>query len=240
MGQVSNASVASTSEGSMNAKVAMISDKQQEAINEHFPGAMSGEELGKHVIQKLDTLGFSGENTLFTHSLCPDEINHTMSAENPSAEFMLKYGKTFPLGGLGGLPFTGKTGWHAFSSHCPDDGHIVVLFAPHVGIDADGKIGGINREGQACGSSACGAAIGAYGAAKNATSPETFQSGYSDHQMDCIKHLVAPHVEAIKSSKNEMATLAYKMFEIQEEFLEAILHSKWMGPNSKLSLIGGI
>jgi hypothetical protein len=58
--------------------------------------------------------------------------------------------------------------------------------------------------------------------------------------MDCIKHLIVPHVDAIKSSDNEMATLAYKMFEIQQEFLEQILNSKWMGKNSKLTLIGGI
>ena len=146
----------------------------------------------------------------------------------------------FPLGGLGGLPFTGKTGWGAFSSHCPDNGNIVVLFAPHVGVDANGKVGAISRDGQACGSSACGAAIGAYGAAKGGAINGTFPSGYSDHQMDCIKHLIVPHVDAIKSSDNEMATLAYKMFEIQQEFLEQILNSKWMGKNSKLTLIGGI
>jgi hypothetical protein len=33
------------------------------------------------------------------------------------------------------MPFVGKTGWGAFSSHCPEDGNIVILFAPHVGVD---------------------------------------------------------------------------------------------------------
>ena len=53
----------------------------------------------------------------------------------------------FPLGGLAGFPFTGKTGWGAFSSHCPEDGHIVIMFAPHVGVDCDGNVGKINRPG---------------------------------------------------------------------------------------------
>lgn len=37
-----------------------------------------------------------------------------------------------------------------------------------------------------------------------------------------------------------MATLAYKMFEIQRQFLESILHYKWMHPTSKLAIVGGI
>ena len=73
----------------------------------------------------------------------------------------------FPLAGLAGLPFTGKTGWGAFSSHVPTpDGNIVVMFAPHVGIDRDGVVGSIHRDGLAKNSSACGASIGALGALK--------------------------------------------------------------------------
>jgi len=51
------------------------------------------------------------------------------------------------LSGLAGLPFVGKAGWGAFSHHVPDDGNIVVLFAPHVGIDSFGNVGKIRREG---------------------------------------------------------------------------------------------
>lgn len=49
------------------------------------------------------------------------------------------------LSGLAGLPFVGKTGWGAFSSHVPKNGNIVVLFAPHVGIDVNGVVGSIYR-----------------------------------------------------------------------------------------------
>jgi hypothetical protein len=58
--------------------------------------------------------------------------------------------------------------------------------------------------------------------------------------MDCIKHLLVPKVEAISVSKNEMADLAYHMYQIQHVFLESILHYKWMFPKSKLALIGGL
>ena len=61
-----------------------------------------------------------------------------------------------------------------------------------------------------------------------------------DYQMDCIKSLLIPHADEIAAAENEMTALSYKMFEITEEFLEGILHNNWMGPNSKLALIGGI
>jgi len=48
---------------------------------------------------------------------------------------------------LAGLPFTGKTGWGAFSAHVPVDGNIVIMFAPHVGIDRNGNVGKITRDG---------------------------------------------------------------------------------------------
>ena len=37
-----------------------------------------------------------------------------------------------------------------------------------------------------------------------------------------------------------MAALAYKMYELQLEYLENILNLNWCGSNSKLAIIGGI
>ena len=190
--------------------------------------------------QYLTGHGFSDENTLFADSTCPDEINHADPTEDVTALYQRRWGELFPLGGLAGFPFTGKTGWGAFSSHCPKDGHIVILFAPHVGIDQHGNIGSFFRDGQDCASRACGAAIGAYFAAKEDKNVGDFKNGYLDHQMDCIKHLLCSHVDSIKQSKNEMAALAYHMYEIQFQFLESILNTNWMFPKSKLALIGGI
>lgn len=95
----------------------------------------------------LTEIGFTDDNTLFADSTCPDEINHNDPDTDVTSLFQKRWGELFPLGGLAGLPFTGKTGWHAFSSHCPDDGHILILFAPHVGLDYTGKVGSVYREG---------------------------------------------------------------------------------------------
>ena len=73
-----------------------------------------------------------------------------------------RWGEGFSLGGLGGLPFAGKSGFRAYLHHVPDSGRLLVLFAPHVGIDSEGRIGALQRDGQTEVSKACGAAVGAY------------------------------------------------------------------------------
>jgi hypothetical protein len=146
----------------------------------------------------------------------------------------------FALSGLAGLPFVGKTGWEAFSSHCPKDGNIVILFAPHVGIDGDGNVGSINRNGQNQASGACGAAIGAYKALINDQQSGNFQNGYIDYQMDTIKHLLHPHCKYISEQPNAIAILCYKMYDIIYNFLNQIIDLNWQTENSKLAIIGGI
>lgn len=185
-------------------------------------------------------MGFNAENTLFADCSCPDEINHDDPLEDITSLMATRWGEMFPLGGLAGFPFTGKTGWGAFSSHVPEDGHIVVLFAPHVGVDFEGNVGKVTREGQKHASSACGAAIGALAAIQKDPNAANFLNGYRDHQMDCIKHLLAEHTDSIASKENEQAALVFKMYEILYQFLDEILHLNWQGPNSKLVLLGGI
>ena len=108
---------------------------------------MPGVRLDKLTARLLTKIGFTDDNTLFADSTCPDEINHNDHETDVTALFQRRWGELFPLGGLAGLPFAGKTGWHAFSSHCPEDGHILILFAPHVGVDYEGKVGSFYREG---------------------------------------------------------------------------------------------
>ena len=178
-------------------------EQRKAALEKYFPGALQGTEAEDLVAQELIKRGFTGKNTLFADSTCPDELNHDDPEEDITSCFQRRWGEIFPLAGLAGVPFTGKTGWHAFSSHCPEDGNIVVLFAPHVGIDNTGAVGKVLREGQAISSSACGAAIGAYSALKADPGCADFPSGYLDHQMDCIKHLLQPSVDEISKSENE-------------------------------------
>ena len=97
------------------------------------------------VHSKLKNQGFTMENTLFADSTCPDEISHNNPAEDIKLMFGNRWGGTFSLGGLGGLPFTGTTGWKAMSSHVPGNGNIIALYAPHTGLDFKGNVGQVHR-----------------------------------------------------------------------------------------------
>ncbi len=110
------------------------------SIDKYFPGNMSGFECDNKVGPALEARGFKASNTLYCNSSCLDEINRDPE-EDITQIFQFRWGEIFPLGGLAGLPFTGRTGWNAFSSHCPKDGNIILLFAPHVGVDNEGKVG---------------------------------------------------------------------------------------------------
>ena len=165
---------------------------------------MSGCKNEKKIYERLSKLGFNADNTLFADSSCPDEINHDDPDEDLTSLFSARWGEVFPLAGLAGLPFSGKTGWGAFTSHVPTpDGNIVILFAPHVGIDSSGNIGNIHRDGIEKISHACGASIGALAALQKDLKAGDMQNGYLDNQMDTIKMLLKPHVDEISKAQNE-------------------------------------
>ncbi len=132
----------------------------KETIEQHFPGAMPGPEFTKKVIAHLDGKeGFTPENTVFGHSTCPDEINRGVTT------FGDHYGESFTMGGLSGYPFTGKTGYAAFSHHAPDNEgtpRLMILYGPHIGITESGELGKFQRRGMSHETTACGSLVGAY------------------------------------------------------------------------------
>ena len=149
-------------------------------VRNYFPGAMRNDDTIKAVVSIAEGLGMNPVNTLFSYSVCPDEINH----EFGDLAYVLHnhFGPSFSLGGLGGIPFSGKTGFGAYASHVPDDGYIFILFAPHCAVshktvgssqfdDDDHICGYYHRLGQKKLSTACGACIGAYEAVKNLKEP---------------------------------------------------------------------
>jgi len=207
------------------------------ALHQHFPGAMPGVALHCRTAAILgaEKYGFTGDNTLFGVSICPDEINQQIGE---LADLMKNHwGEVFPLGGISGAPFVGTTGFSAFSHHVPDDGNIVILFGPHVGITEEGDIGQYLREGQSHSSSACGAVIGAYNACCAGCGAAS-EVNDTDMQMDWIKAQLQPHIENVKGQSNPMAALAFQAYEMVRNKLEKIVDTKF--GNGKLVLIGGI
>jgi hypothetical protein len=104
----------------------------------------------------------------------------------------------------------------------PDNGNIVVLFAPHVGITTDGVVGKVHRPGQSHLTSACGASVGAYSALmKDDSSAEEerhlSESVKHEHQIQFIVEQLRPSMEHLKAFSNHnevMAALAYETYKI--------------------------
>ena len=123
------------------------SAETKDSLTRYFPGSLRGRQVENIVYRQLTMLGFKPGNTLFGNCSCPDEINHNDPGEDITSLFRHRWGQVFTISGIGGLPFVGKTGWGAFTSHTPENGNIVVVFAPHVGVDKDGNIGKVHRHG---------------------------------------------------------------------------------------------
>ena len=82
--------------------------KLSETVIHHFPGAQDGKYVTEDLMKTLDMIGVTRKNTIFAQSICPDEINHRPTDINKLISS--HFGKVFHLGGLAGIPFTGKTG----------------------------------------------------------------------------------------------------------------------------------
>merc|ERR1712217_208976 len=206
-------------------------------LHECFPGAIPGAALHARLSSFLAMeYGMVAENTLFGMSTCPDEINNRKgSLTNMMSEH---WGEFFPLGGISGAPFVGKTGFGAFSAHVPENGNIILLYGPHVGISREGEVGKYRRDGQLQNSTACGAVIGAYNACCAGNGQQDLEFDEADMQMGWIKSQIAPHVERLRVQQNPMAELAYQAFEMVDAKIKKIVNTNF-GPGY-LVLVGGI
>jgi len=198
----------------------------------------------------LEKLGINGDNTLFAQSICPDEINHE---EGGLSDLFTTYmGEVFQLGGLGGLPFPGKTGFGAYAAHVPENGNLFVLFGPHIGISSSSVLGMYSRKGQLNDGSACGAAVGAYkynlGQTKVPTIEELTGGDFSDYQMKFIIAEVGKRkdfISAKTTTNGVQAELAKQVYAITEDFINKVVNPDFAPPGpdgkrGKLILLGGI
>lgn len=211
----------------------------------HFPGALPSLEAEAAVYKALSARGYNDGNTLFATSTCPDEVNY--KDKELVALMKSRWGEVpFALGGLAGVPFAGKAGLGAYAHHVPDEGKLLITFAPHVGVGIDGKVGAIERDGQTSVSSACGAGIGAL---KTLTKPgytppaSSLISDLDDTQFEWIKLKLAPKLVGIEQSKNPVAFVTYMMYELVRDsmLLQVKADAASIFPDcSEVALLGGV
>jgi hypothetical protein len=203
-------------------------------LHKAFPGALPDIAVVRRTAKVLEGLGLKEENTIYGQSICPDELNNEVgSLGNLMRD---QWGPIFPLGGIGGAPFVGKTGFTAFSHHVPDDGNVIVLFGPHIAISDLGELGKFHRIGQAEVSMACGALLSAFEAVRDGNVGE-FDS--SDMQCCWLKEKVAEQFDRIAGADDQLAELLHAAYGFIHDKIHRIVNNEF-GTTGKLVLIGGI
>jgi len=207
----------------------------------YFPGSLSSTAVDGAVAKALSARGYTKDNTLFGMSVCSDEVNFV---DGEIIDMMkTRWGESFSLGGLAGVPFAGKAGLSAYAHHVPDEGKLFILFAPHVGVGSDGRVGALERAGIADTSSACGAAVGAYKTlTKSGATVPTAVGDLADLQFDYIKLKLASKLDGVDQSANDMAFVTYMMYNMVAEAMITEISAVpgiW-DDCSELAVLGGI
>lgn len=115
----------------------------------------------------------------------------------------------------------------AFLHHVPDSGKLLVMFAPHVGIDSRGIVGALQRDGQTNVSKACGAAVGAYTALSTKAADKKAPAEKSsddtdlfDPQLTTIIKLLEPRLAGIEKAIDPITFTTYQMYAIVRELID--------------------
>lgn len=217
----------------------------KDSLEINFPKAVEGKSFTKSMIAYLKKQGINPENTVFGYSTCPDEINRSITNFRDSFD-----NKEFPLGGLTGYPFVGKTGFGAFSHHAPDlpdngknHGNVIIFYAAHTGINEAGEIGKILRHNQGHDSTSCGAAFVFLNKFKDSVQlgkPYQLPDRDADPEQFMVEQLLLPYGESILNSKDPAKALVEANFEIIEKRVNEIINDLKHHFEGKIVMIGGI
>lgn len=205
-----------------------------EIVQKWYPNAKTTKDTVNKLLDVIENkLGLKPSQLMHADSMCCDDVNAIQYP--PRAYEMLG---PFHMGGLNGYPFAGVTGMNAFAHHVPEDGAVVVFYAPHIGITKDGTIGEIHRIGQTENSACCGAAKGALGKLLN----NQIESGNVtdlDYQMNTIEQIFLKQADRITFANNQIFEATEVMYEAINERIETLV-GKTSYPCKYVILIGAI
>lgn len=203
-----------------------------QAVKGYFPTAVSRQQLFDRANLALTKKGLTSNNTLFAECLCRDEIN-----KSAIRQMGRRWGESFNLSGLAGFPISGVTGFSAYANHVPDNGYLFVLFGPHVGVDSEGKIGSIKREGMAGASSSCGSLL--HYMSKVTQSSDYFPKfeSYDAGQYLVESSLHGEQQKFLKANDPITAITELAFEKIEQNLLDVIAR---VSPANDIYLLGGI
>jgi len=205
-----------------------------ETVKKWYPNAMTTVDTVNRLLDVIEEkLGLKPNQLMHADSMCCDDVNAIQYP--PRAYEMLG---PFKMGGLNGFPFAGVTGMNAFAHHVPEDGAVVVFYAPHIGITNDGTIGEIHRIGQSANSACCGAAKGALGKLMKGEIASGIMTDM-DYQMNTIEQIFLKQSDRIKSAGSPIFEATEVMYEAINQRMEELV-AKTNYPCKYLILIGAI
>ncbi len=212
----------------------MLQRKFDALVKEYFPNAMDAKDTSIHYLGKMQIEHkINVSKVLMATSVCSDDINI------PSTTFFNVLFGPFIMGGLGGLPFAGKTGMTAFAHHIPDEGSAFIFYGPHIGVTLEGDLGKMHRPRQEETGNSCGALMLAL---------DRFQdAGYApvinddDYQQMKLEESLLPYREQIMDSEHPATGITEVTYHIINKKIHEHLRScKDEFHIEKVALLGGI
>jgi hypothetical protein len=204
------------------------------SVRKWYPKAMTSVDTVNRLLDTIEKhLALKPGQLMHADSMCCDDVNAIQYP--PRAYEMLG---PFHLGGLNGFPFAGLTGMGAFAHHVPEDGAVVIFYAPHIGITKEGRIGEISRVGQGKSSACCGAAKGALEKLINGQIIEGNVTAL-DFQMNTIEQIFLHNRDRILNAESRIFEATEVMYEAIDSRIEVLVKATGY-PCKYVVLAGGI
>jgi len=192
-----------------------------------FRGALPSSAIFARIQKTLEEYGVNRETTVLATSLCP-EVDH-IGRGTLLSRFIDEFGPVVTnLGGLGGAPFAGRSGFRSLASKVPDNGGLFLMYGPHISVSEDGTIGRVGNQG-----SGGSAIIEAY---EDCLAAPGSTEDPADLQASWLRSQLGPRIARIQASPNEMVGLAREAYEVIDQQLRATI----MGHRGLLMLLGGV
>lgn len=223
----------------------------------HYPGALREDQFVSQLHDELQSSRCfeDGREAIVATALCCDEINRGLEAK-----LATRFGgSSFAMGGLAGFPFAGVTGFGAFAHHIPQNGVALIVYGPHVGVDASGVVGKVNRRGIRASGACCGAASAALDRVRSAFKTNGVlelaadlktPTDITDTQQNWVVRALfdtgaddVMRVDDVLRASNPNARLPFALFDAQKQTMDRIIQLGAPGnvpEGTTIVVVGGI
>jgi len=219
----------------------------EKSLDVAFPHALSNEDLVDRVTGILaEKYNYTNANTFLASSLCCDEVNRDLERDFNR----VYHSSCFTMGGLAGFPIGGVTSFAAMAHHIPDGGSCLIVYGPHVGINADGEVGTVERRGRKHSGACCGSACAAAELVTSVRAGKKSQvmpmpEDIMDISQHFVEQMLQPHSAQLKRAKaknNLMAEVPRALYHENHKMMSRIVQQACgeVAGNGKIALLGGI